>query len=114
MLLDFGRPAGRIAAAVRRESKAWAGRPSVTRRANESIRCAALWFTNKSATFAFARKSREELLALKDMIESGRIVAIVDRILAMDQAAGAHRLVEAEQRRGAIAIVIGDCGSRSA
>jgi NADPH:quinone reductase-like Zn-dependent oxidoreductase len=46
-------------------------------------------------------------LALKEMIEDGRIVSIVDRVFAMEQAADAHRLVETEQRLGAIVIAIG-------
>lgn len=69
------------------------------------------WFTNRSASFAFARETREELLALKEMIEKTKIDPIVDRILPMDQAAEAHRLVEAEHRRGAIVISVGDLDS---
>ncbi len=69
-------------------------------------------FTNKTARFAFARESRDELLALKAMIEAGEVVSIVDKVYPMDQAAEAHRRVETEQRLGAIVIVvaIGDPG----
>lgn len=63
-------------------------------------------FTDRTATFAFARETREELLALKELAEAGRIVSIVDRVLPMEQAAEAHRLVEREERRGAIVIAI--------
>lgn len=63
-------------------------------------------FTSKTAIFAFAGETREELLALKEMIEDGRIGSIVDRVFPMEQAADAHRLVETEQRRGAIVIAI--------
>jgi len=66
------------------------------------------WFTGKAASFAFARESREELLALKEMIEDGRIRSIVDRVYSMEQAAEAHRRVEAEERLGAIVIAVGD------
>ena len=65
------------------------------------------WFTNKTATFAFARETKEELLALKGMIESGKVSSIVDRVLPMELAADAHRLVETEQRVGAIVIAMG-------
>ncbi len=65
------------------------------------------WFSDKTASFAFAGESREELLALKAMIESGQILSIVDRIVPMEQAAEAHRLVESERRVGAIVIAIG-------
>ncbi len=63
-------------------------------------------FTNKVASFAFARESKEELIALKDMIEDGRIVSIVDKVYHMEQASDAHRRVETEQRCGAVVIAI--------
>ena len=65
-------------------------------------------FSDKRATFAFAGETREELSTLREMIEAGKIQSIVDRVLAMDQAAAAHRLVETEERRGAIVLEIGD------
>jgi NADPH:quinone reductase-like Zn-dependent oxidoreductase len=65
------------------------------------------WFTRKSATIAFAGERKDELLALKSMIENGSIVSIVDRVLPMTQAAQAHRLVETEQRLGAIVLATG-------
>jgi NADPH:quinone reductase-like Zn-dependent oxidoreductase len=63
-------------------------------------------FTDKTALFAFAREDKRGLRALKAMIEEGRVGSIVDRILPMEQAGEAHRLVETEQRRGAIVITI--------
>jgi NADPH:quinone reductase-like Zn-dependent oxidoreductase len=65
------------------------------------------WFSDKTATFAFAQEGRKELHDLKDMIEDGTIKSIVDKVLPMEQAAEAHRLVETEQRLGAIVIEIG-------
>ncbi len=70
------------------------------------------WLTSKTATFAFARESREELLALTKMIEGGQIGPIVDRAFPMEQAPDAHRLVETEQRLGAVVIAIGDAGEK--
>ena len=64
-------------------------------------------FSDKSASFAFARETVEELSALKAMIEDGSIRSIVDRVMPMEQAGEAHRLVETEQRIGAIVIEIG-------
>jgi NADPH:quinone reductase-like Zn-dependent oxidoreductase len=69
------------------------------------------WFTSKTATCAFAGETRDELLALKAMIEAGAITSIVDRVLPMAEAAAAHRLVETEARRGAIVLVIDPEGS---
>ncbi len=65
-------------------------------------------FTDKTARFAFARETKKELAALKEMIEDGTIGSIVDRVYPMEQAADAHRLVETEQRLGAVVIAIGD------
>ena len=37
-------------------------------------------FTDKTAIFEFAREKEEELLALKKMIEDGKIQSIIDKI----------------------------------
>ena len=63
-------------------------------------------FTDKRAYFAFARETVEELRTLTNMIERGELMPIVDRIYPMEQAADAHRVVEAEQRLGAIVIAM--------
>ena len=65
-------------------------------------------FTNKVASFAFAQETKEELTALKAMIEDGKIVSVVDKVFPMARAADAHRRVESEQRLGAVVIAIGD------
>ena len=64
-------------------------------------------FTGKTVSFTFARETREELEALAEMIDAGDIAPIVDRVYPMEQAADAHRLVETEERRGAIVIAVG-------
>jgi D-arabinose 1-dehydrogenase-like Zn-dependent alcohol dehydrogenase len=61
-------------------------------------------FTDKTAIFVFAGEKEEELLALREMIEEGKIKSIVDKIYQPEQAAEAHRRVETEQRLGAIVI----------
>jgi NADPH:quinone reductase-like Zn-dependent oxidoreductase len=68
-------------------------------------------FTSKTATCAFARETRDELHALKAMVETGAIAPIVDRVLPMADAVEAHRLVESETRRGAIVLAIGPDGA---
>jgi NADPH:quinone reductase-like Zn-dependent oxidoreductase len=60
--------------------------------------------TDKKVVFAFAGETEEELLALKEMIEAGKIKPVVDRIYPMEQAAEAHRRVETEQRSGLVVI----------
>jgi len=64
-------------------------------------------FTDKTAIFVFAGEKEEELLALKDMIEEGKIKPIVNKIYPLEQAAQAHRRVEAEQRLGPVVISVG-------
>lgn len=61
-------------------------------------------FTDKTALFAFAGETVEELLALKEMAEQGTIRSIVDTVYPLEQVAEAHRRVEAEQRLGAVVI----------
>jgi NADPH:quinone reductase-like Zn-dependent oxidoreductase len=65
-------------------------------------------FSDKTARFAFAKETKAELNTIKEMIEDGRIVSIVDKVYSMEQAADAHSRVETEQRLGAIVIAIGD------
>ncbi|MDH3858732.1 MAG: NAD(P)-dependent alcohol dehydrogenase [Gammaproteobacteria bacterium] len=68
-------------------------------------------FTGKTAVFAFAGEKEEELLELREMIESGKIKPVVDKIYPMDQASEAHRRVETEQRLGIVVISMMDHGS---
>ena len=64
-------------------------------------------FTDKTAIFVFAGEKEEELLALKEMIEEGKIKSTVDKVYPLEQAAEAHRRVETEQRLGTIVISVG-------
>ena len=64
-------------------------------------------FTDKTAIFIFAGEKEEELLALKEMIEEGKIQSIYDKIYPFEQAAEAHRRVETEQRLGPVVISVG-------
>jgi NADPH:quinone reductase-like Zn-dependent oxidoreductase len=63
--------------------------------------------TDKAASFAFAGEKEEELLALRQMLEEGKIRPCVDRIYPMEQAAEAHHRVETEQRLGPVVISMG-------
>lgn len=64
-------------------------------------------FTDKTAFFGFAGEKKEELFALKEMIEVGKIKSIVDKIYSFEQAAEAHRRVETEKRLGTVVISVG-------
>jgi len=64
-------------------------------------------FTDKTAIFVFAGEKEEELVALKEMIEEGKIKSTVDIIYPFEQAAEAHRRVETEQRLGPVVLSVG-------
>jgi len=61
-------------------------------------------FTDKSVRFAFAGEKKEELLALKKMIEADEIKPVLDKVYSMAEAPEAHRRVEAERRIGSTVI----------
>jgi NADPH:quinone reductase-like Zn-dependent oxidoreductase len=62
--------------------------------------------SNKTAIFAFARESEEELITIRNMIEAGKIRSVVDRVYPLEQAADAHRRVQTEQRVGMVVIAV--------
>ena len=64
------------------------------------------WTSRRTASFAFAKETREELDALREMIEAGQIRSIVDEVLPQERAAEAHRRVEDESRLGALVIAV--------
>ena len=67
-------------------------------------------FSDRRAVFSFARETQEELLALKSMIEEGKITPAIDRVYPLEQAAEAHRRVETEQRLGIVVLAVAQNG----
>ena len=63
-------------------------------------------YSDKTVLFSFAGEKKDELLALKEMIEEGKLISVVDKVYAMDNAPEAHRRVEAEKRLGSIVITM--------
>ena len=62
--------------------------------------------SDKTVRVAIAEEKSKDLDALTQLIENGDVKSIVGHILSMDQAAEAHRLVETEDRQGAVVIRI--------
>jgi len=61
-------------------------------------------FTDKTVLFAFAGEQEHELLALKEMVEAGKLTSAIDQVFRFEDASEAHERVETEQRLGIVVL----------
>lgn len=68
-----------------------------------------LWtsfFGDKKVICALSDESLDDMLAIKDLVDTGAIKAVIDRCYPIEQAAEAHRYIEAGHKRGSVVLKV--------